>query len=282
MPKITPLEKLREDYLLTEILPTPWCPGCGNGSIGNALLQAIKRLNLDPRKIVLISGIGCNGYLTRYLRFDDLHVLHGRTPAVATGLKMARPELKVVAVQGDGDAAAIGGNHLIHAARRNIAITTIVSNNFIYGRTGGQYGPTTPTGALSTTSPYGLNEPPFDLCHLMVAAGATFVARGTAYHVVQLIDLLERGLSHPGFAFIEVVTQCPTSFGRKNPEAGMTGPEMLKWQKENSISIEKAKNMPKESLNGKILTGVFVDTVRPEFSAEYEKLRQRAQKRGQV
>jgi 2-oxoglutarate ferredoxin oxidoreductase subunit beta len=282
MPKITPLEKLREDYLLTEILPTPWCPGCGNGSIGNALLQAIKRLNLDPRKIVLISGIGCNGYLTRYLRFDDLHVLHGRTPAVATGLKMARPELKVVAVQGDGDAAAIGGNHLIHAARRNIAITTIVSNNFIYGRTGGQYGPTTPTGALSTTSPYGLNEPPFDLCDLMVAAGATFVARGTAYHVVPLIDFLERGLSHPGFAFIEVVTQCPTSFGRKNPEAGMTGPEMLKWQKENSISIEKAKNMPKESLNGKILTGVFVDTVRPEFSAEYEKLRRRAQKRGQV
>jgi 2-oxoglutarate ferredoxin oxidoreductase subunit beta len=282
MPKITPLEKLREDYLLTEILPTPWCPGCGNGSIGNALLQAIKRLNLDPRKIVLISGIGCNGYLTRYLRFDDLHVLHGRTPAVATGLKMARPELKVVAVQGDGDAAAIGGNHLIHAARRNIAITTIVSNNFIYGRTGGQYGPTTPTGALSTTSPYGLNEPPFDLCDLMVAAGATFVARGTAYHVVPLIDFLERGLSHPGFAFIEVVTQCPTSFGRKNPEAGMTGPEMLKWQKENSISIEKAKNMPKESLNGKILTGVFVDTVRPEFSVEYEKLRQRAQKRGQV
>ena len=277
MPKIIPLGKIREDYFITDILPTPWCPGCGNGSIGNALLQAVSRLKLDPRKIVLISGIGCNGYLSRYLKFDDLHVLHGRTPAVATGLKMARPDLKIITIQGDGGAAAIGGNHLIHAARRNIAITAIVSNNFIYGRTGGQYGPTTPSGALSTTSPYGVTELPFDLCDLMVAAGATFVARGTAYHVVQLIDLLERGLDHPGFAFIEVITQCPTSFGRKNPEAGTTGPKMLKWQKENSVPIEKAKTMSKESLQGKIVTGIFTDVIKPEFGAEYEKLRQRVQ-----
>jgi 2-oxoglutarate ferredoxin oxidoreductase subunit beta len=278
MAKIIPQAKILEKYFIANILPTPWCPGCGNGSIGNALLRAIDRLELDQKKIVLVSGIGCNGYLTRYLKFDDLHVLHGRTPAVATGLKMARPDLKVIAIQGDGDAAAIGGNHLIHAARRNIGITTIVSNNFTYGRTGGQYGPTTPKSAVSTTSPFGLEEPPFDLCELMVAAGATFVARGTAYHVVQLIDLFEKGLSHPGFAFIEVFTQCPTSYGRKNPQKGATGPEMLRWQKENSISVEKAAHMPKESLEGKIVTGVFVHRTRPEYSKEYEKIRQRAQK----
>jgi 2-oxoglutarate ferredoxin oxidoreductase subunit beta len=275
--KIIPQVKIREKYFVTSILPTPWCPGCGNGSMGNALLQAINRLELDPKKIVLVSGIGCNGYLTRYLKFDDLHVLHGRTPAFATGLKMSRPELKIIAIQGDGDAAAIGGNHLIHAARRNVGITTIVSNNFIYGRTGGQFGPTTPKGAFSTTSPYGLEEPPFDLCDLMVASGATFVARGTAYNVIQLIDLFTRGLSHPGFAFIEVITQCPTNYGRKNPGKGSTGPEMLRWQRENSIPIEKAANMAKEDLEGKIVTGIFIDRIRPEFSAEYEKVRQRAQ-----
>jgi 2-oxoglutarate/2-oxoacid ferredoxin oxidoreductase subunit beta len=282
MSKIVSQAKIREKYFITNILPTPWCPGCGNGSMGNALLQAIDRLELDPKKIVLISGIGCSGYLTRYLKFDDLHVLHGRTPAVATGLKMARPELKVIAIQGDGDAAAIGGNHLIHAARRNVGITTIVSNNFIYGRTGGQFGPTTPKGAFSTTSPYGLEEPPFDLCDLMVAAGATFVARGTAYNVIQLIDLFIRGLTHTGFAFIEVITQCPTSYGRKNPGKGSTGSEMLRWQKENSIPIEKAATMPKEELEDKIVTGIFIDRIKPEFSAEYEKVRQRAQGGGKA
>ena len=278
MAKITPQAKILEKYLVANILPTPWCPGCGNGSIGHALLRAIERLQLDTKKIVLVSGIGCNGYLTRYLKFDDLHVLHGRTPAVATGLKMARPDLQVIAIQGDGDAAAIGGNHLIHAARRNIGITTIVSNNFIYGRTGGQYGPTTPKSSFSSTSPFGLEEPPFDLCDLMIAAGATFVARGTAYHVVQLIDFFEKGLSHPGFSFIEVITQCPTSYGRKNPEMGNTGPEMLRWQKENSIPVEKAAHMTKESLAGKIVRGIFVDRIRPEYSTEYEKIRRRAQK----
>ncbi len=278
MPKIIPLDKIRERYFFTNILPTPWCKGCGNGSLGNAFLQAFERLGLDQKKTVLVSGIGCNGYLTRYLKFDDLHVLHGRTPAVATGLKMARPDLRVIAIQGDGDAAAIGGNHLIHAARRNIGITTIVSNNFSYGRTGGQYGPTTPKGAFSATSPYGLEEPPFDLCNLMVAAGANYVARGTAYHVVQLIDLIKRGLAHQGFSFIEVITQCPTNYGRRNPDKGISGPAMLRWQKENAVSIEEAAGMTEESLTGKIVTGVFMDQNRPEYNTEYDKVRQRAQK----
>jgi len=239
-------------------------------------------LGLDQKKTVLISGIGCNGYLTRYLKFDDLHVLHGRTPAVATGLKMARPDMKVIAIQGDGDAAAIGGNHLIHAARRNIGVTTIVSNNFSYGRTGGQYGPTTPTGSVSTTSPYGLEEPPFDLCSLMVAAGANYVARGTAYHVVQLTDLIEKGLAHKGFSFIEVITQCPTNYGRRNPGQGVSGAAMLRWQKENAVSIEDAATMSEEALKGKIVTGVFVDRDRPEYNDQYDFVRQRAQKGGRA
>lgn len=282
MAKFIPLDQIREKYFITSILPTPWCKGCGNGSLGNALLQAFDRLGLDQKKTVLISGIGCNGYLTRYLKFDDLHVLHGRTPAVATGLKMARPDLKVIAIQGDGDAAAIGGNHLIHAARRNIGVTTIVSNNFSYGRTGGQYGPTTPTGAVSTTSPYGLEEPPFDLCSLMVAAGANYVARGTAYHVVQLTDLIEKGLAHKGFSFIEVITQCPTNYGRRNPGQGVSGAAMLRWQKENAVSIEDAATMSEEALKGKIVTGVFIDRDRPEYNDQYDHVRQRAQKGGRA
>jgi 2-oxoglutarate/2-oxoacid ferredoxin oxidoreductase subunit beta len=282
MAKFIPLDKIREKYFFTGILPTPWCKGCGNGSLGNAMLQAFDRLGLDQKKTVLISGIGCNGYLTRYLKFDDIHVLHGRTPAVATGLKMARPDMKVISIQGDGDAAAIGGNHLIHAARRNIGITAIVSNNFSYGRTGGQYGPTTPTGSYSTTSPYKLEEPPFDLCSLMVAAGANYVARGTAYHVVQLTDLIEKGLAHKGFSFIEVITQCPTNYGRKNPSRGVTGPAMLRWQKENAISVAEAAGMTEEALQGKIVTGVFIDRDRPEYNVQYDLVRQRAQKGGQA
>ncbi len=279
MAKIIPQAEILEKYFVTDTMPTPWCPGCGSGSIGHALLQAIERMKLDPKKIVLVSGIGCNGHFTRHLRFDDLHVLHGRAPAVATGLKIARPDLEVITIQGDGDAASIGGNHFIHAARRNIGIKIIVSNNFIYGRTGGQYSPTTPKNSFSTTSPFGLEAPPFDLCDLMAGAGATFVARGTSYHVIQLIDLFEQAITHPGFSFIEVITPCPTSYGRKNPEWGSTGPEMLSWLKENSIPVEKASNMTKESLEGKIITGVFVDRIRPEYSTEYEKIRQRAQKR---
>jgi 2-oxoglutarate/2-oxoacid ferredoxin oxidoreductase subunit beta len=280
MPKIIPLDKIREKYFFTNILPTPWCKGCGLGSLGNAMLQAFERLGLDQKKTALISGIGCNGYLTRYLKFDDLHALHGRTPAMATGLKMARPDLKVITIQGDGDAAAIGGNHLIHAARRNIGITAIVSNNFTYGRTGGQYGPTSSKGSYSTTSPYGLEEPPFDLCSLMVAAGANFVARGTSYHVVQLTDLMEKAMGHKGYSFIEVVTQCPTNYGRRNPADGVTGPAMLRWQKENAISVEEAAGMSEEALRGKVVTGVFVDRDRPEYNEQYDAIRQRAQGKG--
>ena len=282
MAKIIPQATILEKYFVTSTLPTQWCPGCGAGAIGHALLQAIERMQLDPQRVVLVSGIGCNGHFTRHLRFDDLHVLHGRAPAVATGLKMARPDLEIVVIQGDGDAASIGGNHLIHAARRNIGITTIVSNNYTYGRTGGQYSPTTPKKSISTSSPFGLEEPPFNLCNLVTGAGATFVARGTSYHIIQLIDLVERAIRHPGFAFLEIFAPCPTSYGRKNPETGITGPEMLRWQKENSVPIEKAAHMTEESLRGKIVTGILVERIEPEYSAAYDKVRRRAQKGGQA
>lgn len=278
MAKIIPQEKILEKYFITSTLPTPWCPGCGSGSIGHAMLQAIERMQLDPKKISLVSGIGCNGHFTRHLRFDDLHVLHGRAPAVATGLKMARPDLNVIVIQGDGDAASIGGNHLVHAARRNIGITILVANNYTYGRTGGQCSSTTPKSSFTATSPYGMAEPAFDLCNLVAGAGGTFVARGTAYHVVQLIDIVERAIAHPGFAFVEVIAPCPTQYGRKNPESGGTPSEMLRWLKENSVSVDKLSKETEESLAGKIVTGIFVDRVLPEYSAEYKKVRQKAQK----
>jgi 2-oxoglutarate ferredoxin oxidoreductase subunit beta len=268
MAKIIPQETILKKYFLTETLPTPWCPGCGSGSIGHAMLQAIERLQLDPKKITLVSGIGCNGHFTRHLKFDDLHVLHGRAPAVATGLKMARPDLTVIVIQGDGDAASIGGNHFIHAARRNIGIKIILSNNYTYGRTGGQRSPTTPRDSFTATSPFGMEEPAFDLCRLAAGAGATFVARGTAYHAVQLIDIVERAIAHPGFAFVEVMAPCPTQYGRKNPETGMSPSQMLTWLKENSVPVEKTAGKSENALAGKFVTGIFVkspcrNTVRP-------------------
>jgi 2-oxoglutarate ferredoxin oxidoreductase subunit beta len=278
MAKIIPQETILKKYFITSTLPTPWCPGCGGGSIGHAMLQAIERMQLDPKKITLVSGIGCNGHFTRHLKFDDLHVLHGRAPAVATGLKMARPDLHVIVIQGDGDAASIGGNHLIHAARRNIGIKILLSNNYTYGRTGGQRSPTTPRNSLTATSPFGMEEPAFDLCKLVAGAGATFVARGTAYHAVQLIDIVERAIAHPGFAFVEVMAPCPTQYGRKNPGSGVTPSEMLKWLKENSISVDKLSGKSEKSLEGKIITGIFVEKSLPEYSEAYNITRQKAQR----
>jgi 2-oxoglutarate ferredoxin oxidoreductase subunit beta len=180
-------------------------------------------------------------------------------------------------IQGDGDCAAIGGNHFIHAARRNINLTAIISNNFIYGRTGGQYGPTTFPGDYATTAPYGLIEPAFDLCRMAEAAGATYVARGTVYHAVQLITLIEKGIRHKGFSFIEIITQCPTNYGRRNrAKMGATGVEMMKWQKEHAVSIEKARSLSEEELRDKIVVGTFVNKEMPEYIEQYERVRERA------
>ncbi|OQX51968.1 MAG: 2-oxoacid:ferredoxin oxidoreductase subunit beta, partial [Candidatus Cloacimonas sp. 4484_209] len=202
--------------------------------------------------------------------FCTLHTTHGRALAFATGIKFARPDMNVVVVMGDGDCAAIGGNHFIHAARRNIDITAIVFNNEIYGMTGGQKSPTMLRGFFSTTSPYGNAEPPFDLCKLAIGAGAVFVARGTEYHVPALDSIIYKALQKKGFSFVEALSMCPTSFGRRN-KLTADATKNLEWLKANSITVKKAEGMSEEELKGKIVIGIFKDSSREEFTEYYRK-----------
>jgi 2-oxoglutarate/2-oxoacid ferredoxin oxidoreductase subunit beta len=207
---------MRDDWIRSDRLPHIYCAGCGNGTIINCALEAVDNCGFNQEKTVFLSGIGCSSRAPGYIYTDSLHTTHGRALAFATGVKMARPDLNVIVFTGDGDLAAIGGNHFIHACRRNIDITVICMNNHIYGMTGGQGSPTTPIGRTSTTTPYGAEETPFDLAELAVAAGANYVARWTSYHVKELTKAVETGLNTPGFALIEVRCQCPTSYGRRN------------------------------------------------------------------
>jgi 2-oxoglutarate ferredoxin oxidoreductase subunit beta len=218
-------------YLREEALPSPFCPGCGNGEITNAFLKAVSDLGHDDlSKFAFVSGIGCGAWIpSPHFKADTLHTTHGRAIAFATGLKMSRPELKIVVISGDGDLAAIGGNHLIHAARRNMDMTVICSNNYIYGMTGGQVGPTTFTGDRTTTTPYGNPERPFDLARLVAAAGANYVARWTTAHPIQAARSIRTALDREGFSFIEMISQCPTAYGRRTRAGGP--PDMLKWFK---------------------------------------------------
>ncbi len=257
-------------YFRQDRLPHIWCPGCGHGTVTGALVRAIERLGLDKNKVVIVSGIGCSSRAVGYLDFDTLHTTHGRALAFATGIKMARPDLKVVVLTGDGDCTAIGGNHLIHAARRNVGITTIVMNNEIYGMTSGQYSPMTPKGMIGTTAPYGTVERSFDLCKLAEAAGATYVGRATTYHVPLLIDLITKGLQNDGFSLIESVGQCPTYFGRKNKIGGPV--EMLNWIKDHAVPAQAAAKMTPEQLAGKFLIGEFYNKPEPQYAAAYGEL----------
>lgn len=257
-------------YFRQNRLPHIWCPGCGHGTVTGALVRAVGKLKLDKNKVVVVSGIGCSSRAPGYLDFDTLHTAHGRALAFATGIKLSRPELKVIVMTGDGDCTAIGGNHFIHAARRNIDITTIVMNNNIYGMTSGQYSPMTPKGMLGTTAPYGNVERSFDLAKLAVAAGATYVGRGTAYHAVLLEELIEKALLNKGFSVVEAVTQCPTYLGRKNKIG--TAVDMLNWFKESAVNVKAAAVLPPEKLAGKFLIGELHNQPEPEFTAEYAAL----------
>ena len=259
-----------EYYLRLSRLPHIWCTGCGAGIVLKALLRAIHRVGISKDEVVMVSGIGCSSRAPGYVDFNTLHATHGRAIAFATGVKMAKPHLTVVVVTGDGDCAAIGGNHLIHAARRNIDLTVVVFNNHIYGMTGGQVSPTTPRGMKASTAPYGCLEPAFDIAGLAAAAGASFVARGTAYHAMQLDKLMERGLRKKGFSLIEVLTPCPTSFGRRNKLG--TAVDMLRFLKENSVPVTRVREMDPRELEGKHVIGVLVDRDRPEFVESYEEL----------
>ncbi|HOP07235.1 MAG TPA: 2-oxoacid:ferredoxin oxidoreductase subunit beta [candidate division Zixibacteria bacterium] len=251
--------------------PSVWCAGCGNGVVQSAIIRAIDKLGLSKDEIVMVSGIGCTSRMPVYMDFNSLHTTHGRALAFATGVKFARPDMKVIVVTGDGDALAIGGNHFIHACRRNIDITAILINNSIYGMTGGQGSPTTPGGAFSTTTPYGNVEKHFDPCSLAKAAGATFVARGTVYHAAQLEKAIIEGISHKGFSLIEAVSNCHTYFGRLNRRGDAVA--MVKNFKEVGVTTAKAKTMNEEELKGKIVIGTLhEDMVKTEFCDEYQKV----------
>jgi len=247
-----------DKYLRTDRLPHIWCPGCGIGSVLSAFLQAVEKANIDPKKLVVVSGIGCTGRVAGYIKVDSFHTTHGRPIPFAMGLKLARPDLHVVVFSGDGDLVTIGGNHLIHAARRNVDILVICVNNFNYGMTGGQVGATTPEGAYTTTTPYGNPERPFNLPYLLAAAGAVYVARWTSLHVRRLAWSITEAFQKKGFRFIEVLSPCPTAYGRRNrmPDAL----EMLKFFRDNCEIRDFADPKEVDIVPGKkIILGKFVD-----------------------
>ncbi len=261
---------LVEKYFRTEKLPQIWCPGCGHGIITRSIASAIDQSGLDKDKVCIVSGIGCSSRAPGYMDFNTLHTTHGRALAFATGIKLANPEIKVIVITGDGDATAIGGNHLIHACRRNIGITTIVYNNNIYGMTGGQYSPTTPKGDKGTTAPFGNIDKSFDICSLASAAGATYTARATAYHANLLTTLVKNALANDGFSLVEAVSACPTYYGRKNKKGNAV--EMMEWQKNNAVNVAAASKMTQEQLEGKFLIGEFKNKPEPEYTSEYQKI----------
>ncbi len=272
MPEIT---KLIHKYLRHDKkFPHVWCPGCGIGIMLGALIRAIDRIGYEKDEIVLVSGIGCSGRLPVYVDFNTLHTTHGRALTFATGIKLAKPSLKVIVIMGDGDAVAIGGNHFIHAARRNIDLTTLILNNNIYGMTGGQSSPTTPYGMRSTTTVYSNIEQSFNISELAVTAGAAFVGRGTVYHARLLDQLMEKAFLKQGFSVVEVIAHCHTQYGRQNRLG--TAVEMMEKQRDQSVTVEKAAKMKPEELKDKIVIGVLVDKELPVYQNEYEKIRERA------
>lgn len=224
-------------------------------------------MELDPARVAVVSGIGCSSRAAGYLNFQTLHTTHGRALAFATGLKMARPELTIFVLMGDGDATAIGGNHFIHACRRNIDLNAIIFNNNIYGMTGGQASPLTPQGAKATTAPYGNAERNFDIMKLAVAAGATFAARTTTYHLNMMDKLIAEGTANKGFSVIEALTYCPVGFGRQNKMGDAT--KMLHWYRDHAVTVEKAKDMDPKDLAEKVTIGIHHRETAPEFVEEY-------------
>ena len=268
-------------YMRIDHLPQIWCPGCGNGVIMRDVAVAIDELIKDPETnlnrddFVIVSGIGCSSRAAGYLDFNSIHTTHGRAIAFATGIKLANPRLRVIVLTGDGDCSAIGGNHLIHAARRNLGLTVIAFNNDIYGMTGGQYSPTTPQGDYATTAPYGNVDRPFDIAKLAAGAGASFSARGDVFHARETTDIIKQAILHKGFALVDVYSVCPTYYGRKNKKGDAV--EMLKWQKDNLIPAARYYNMSETERSGKKLLGMLSYDDYPEYTEEYAKVIANAQ-----
>jgi len=258
-------------YIRKGAQPHTHCSGCGNGIVAQSFLRAVEEAGISMSKIVCVAGIGCSGWIpSPFFDVDTLHVTHGRPIAFATGVKLGNPDLEVVVFAGDGDCSAIGGNHLIHAARRNIGVKVICVNNMIYGMTGGEVAPTTPRGIKTTTTPFGNLERPFDLSKLVTAAGGTYVARWTTYNVARLVATMKKALTRRGFAFVEVLSQCPVHYGRR---IGISDPvEMMRWFQRQSVPIEKAREMSEQELSGKFVVGEFVDIEVPELTQSYAEL----------
>ena len=256
---------MREKYVRKRALPTIFCPGCGHGTVLNGFLRVIDDLDALGN-INLVSGIGCSSWVPVFIEADVLHSLHGRALAMATGLKLAQPKRDVVVFSGDGDCLGIGGNHFIHAARRNIDLTVLMLDNFIYGMTGGQVAPTTPLGASTQTSPFGNPEPPLNACKLAVCAGATFVARTTSARPDHLMRMIRQGFLHKGFSFIHIYSQCPTQAGRYIFGTGRAG-DMVRWLRKTSVTRARAERMTPEELEGSFEIGVLhQETGTPELS----------------
>ncbi len=269
----TPREKLHhpmDRYLRTERFPHIWCATCGIGTILTAFISGLEKSGLEQEKVAVVSGIGCSGRAAGYLRLDSFHTTHGRAIPFATGLSLGNPELKVVVISGDGDLVAIGGNHLIHAARRNIDLTIICINNFNYAMTGGQAGPTTPIEANASTAPYGCYEFPFNLPFLAESSGAVYVARWTALHIRRLAKSITEALLKPGFSFIEVICPCSTLYARRNRLG--TGLDLMKFYHDNALIKHGADTREIDiRYQDQIVVGKFVDKDKPTFLQKRDK-----------
>src|SRR6056297_454608 len=273
------MKNVIEQYIRKEMFPHIWCPGCGNGIVLGALIRAIHSLGWEKDEIAMVSGIGCSSRITGYVDFNTMNTTHGRALPFATGIKMSNPKLKVIAVMGDGDCAAIGGNHFIHAARRNIDITAIIINNMIYGMTGGQYSPMTPTGKFGSTAPYGNIDQNFDLSALAASAGASYVARSSIYNANQGIRFIKKALSKKGFSVVEMISDCPISYGRMNKLR--TPVKMMEWIKSISVPKKTWEKLSIEEKKDKIPMGEFLDICIPEYTEKYKEICAIAQQGGE-
>ena len=256
--------------------PHVLCAGCGHGIVLGTLIRSIHSLGIPKDDVVIVAGIGCSGRLAVYVDFNTVHTTHGRALTFATGIKMANPKLNVIAIMGDGDALSIGGNHMIHAARRNIGVTALVLNNNIYGMTGGQSSPATPQGATTMTNPYGQLDKSFDTVELARGAGANYVARGTVFHVKKLEKVMVEAIGRPGFSLVEAITPCHTQFGRKNKYK--TPVDMYKWMKKAAIDVERYEELDEAKRADRLPIGVFVRRDRDGFEERYYKLKDKLRK----
>ena len=262
-------------FIRPSVTHTTFCPGCGDGTVAQAILRAIDGLGMELDDFIFVSGIGCAAWIpSPFFNADVLHTTHGRPIAFAFGIKMGLPDKKVMVVSGDGDLVAIGGNHLIQNARRNIEMVVLCINNGIYGMTGGQAAPTTPMGIRTTTTPYGTVENTFNISKLVMAAGASFVACWTAAHPKQLTNSIKKAIQKKGFSFVEVFSQCPIQFGRKTGVGSAV--KMLEDYKERSISPKEAAKLSEEELKDRIGVGELVDMEKPEMLEEVKKMKDKA------